>query len=323
MGENGKGEAVIPDSNASQFADILQISMPTGDRGLNSVAIGAVDADGKFTPILVVNNDESVDINGILRVHGQIYGVTSDLPPLDRAKTLEKLIRRLRDASAAVREELVTAAAEAGEPAELLIGIVNSSKSHLVFEQFVGNAVRTLTAPVVFTNLDKDDDLRKLFVHEAMSTLHAQTVFDTLVKDDDLRKLFVHEAMSTLHAQTVFDTLVKDDDLRELFVMDAAASLSPFKFGRNIPIANQASIITEAFNTHPVESRDGFANSSAAARIEVWVKTWITNGLRLEMAQSIPDDTIVVANFAAELNGANPVAAKKLRDALIALIPLP
>ena len=156
-----------------------------------------------------------------------------------------------------------------------------------------------------------------------MSTLHAQTVFDTLVKDDDLRKLFVHEAMSTLHAQTVFDTLVKDDDLRELFVMDAAASLSPFKFGRNIPIANQASIITEAFNTHPVESRDGFANSSAAARIEVWVKTWITNGLRLEMAQSIPDDTIVVANFAAELNGANPVAAKKLRDALIALIPLP
>ncbi len=129
MGPNEKGDPQPPNSNASQFADVLQISMPDTDKGHNSVAIGAVDADGKFAPILVVNNDDSVDINGVLRVHGVIHGITSDLPPLNRARALEKLIERLPNAmkdsavTSQLKQDLVTAVAKGSEASEIFSGI--------------------------------------------------------------------------------------------------------------------------------------------------------------------------------------------------------
>ncbi len=344
------------DANTDQFADVLQISMPSHDEGKNSIAIGAVDADGKFSPVLVVNNDQSVDIFGLLRVHGTIYGDTTDLPPLDIPKARVYFRKWLTDFMASKDPEgksFVTAVADGADADVLFAGIKDANtptKVGEVFKLFVHASVARLTAAVVFAMIDKDDDLRKLFVHEAMSTLHAQAVFDTLDKDDDLRKLFVHEAMSTLHAQTVFDmldkdddlrklfvheamstlhsqtvfdTLDKDDDLRKLFVEDAAATLTSADFVKKIAIANQASIITEAFNLRPAASRDGFATANALGRTKVWEMTWITGGLRQEMAQHIPDTDSVVTSFAAELFGANPNAARKLRKALIDLIPLP
>ncbi len=132
--------------------------------------------------------------------------------------------------------------------------------------------------------------------------------------------LFVGEAVTKLGASGVFTKLDKEDELSRLFVEDAAATLSDFV--KTIPLTNHAHIITEAFNSRPAASRDGFANSNAAGRTKVWEMTWITDGLRQEMAQSFPGNDSVVAKFAAELNVANHAAADKLRNELIALIPL-
>lgn len=86
------------DANANQFADVLQISMPDSGKGWNSVAIGAVDAAGKFTPIVEVRDDSSVDITGDLRVHGEVYAETSDLPPINRPEVIIKLSESIQKA---------------------------------------------------------------------------------------------------------------------------------------------------------------------------------------------------------------------------------
>ncbi|MEI8382944.1 MAG: hypothetical protein WCJ09_22680 [Planctomycetota bacterium] len=158
MGTNKDGTPIRPDPNAAQFADVLQISMPNTDRGLNSVAIGAVDTAGKFVPILEIHNDESVDINGTLRVHGEIFGITTDLPPLNRDRNLRNLAQnKLPEAlvdpavTPAVKQLLVKAVADGIPPDDFAAGIVQSTTKAIIYQTLLPACVHDATPTAMDT----------------------------------------------------------------------------------------------------------------------------------------------------------------------------
>ena len=212
------------DSNFAQFADVLQVSMPQSDAGLNSVAIGAVDADGKFSPILVVNNDESVDINGVLRVHGDIFGGTSDLPPLNRtnalAKIAEKLTASLQDSSVPhqLRQKFATAVADgAGSiddgsgSTDFASGIKNAQHQTDIYLSLAQQIVDLMKNDATFTNafagkvkLADDDGEKKLYTEIAtqiVDLMKNDAAFATafagnikLADDDGEKKLYTELA---------------------------------------------------------------------------------------------------------------------------------
>ncbi len=83
------------DTNRLQFADVLQFSIPKSvTDGRNRIEIGATDAKGKFTPILVIQEDETVTIYGTLRVHGPIFGEQTDIPANEPSSEAKRLISR-------------------------------------------------------------------------------------------------------------------------------------------------------------------------------------------------------------------------------------
>jgi hypothetical protein len=90
-----KDDGTKPVSKKDEYSDVLQIAMPRSTDCSNSVAIGAVNAEGKFESILEVNDDDTVDVFGTLRVHGLIIGTRSDLPQVNEEKDIEAAVNAI------------------------------------------------------------------------------------------------------------------------------------------------------------------------------------------------------------------------------------
>ena len=69
-----------PASFVGGFSDELRMTMPAGTGTMNRVVIGCFSEQGKFTPILAVLDDQTVEVYGTLNVKGEISGRIADAP---------------------------------------------------------------------------------------------------------------------------------------------------------------------------------------------------------------------------------------------------
>jgi hypothetical protein len=67
-------------ANDTDYSDELRVTMPGGSGGVNRVSFGCATADGKFTPVLTVKDDKSVEVYGKLVVNGTITGRVTEAP---------------------------------------------------------------------------------------------------------------------------------------------------------------------------------------------------------------------------------------------------
>ena len=63
---------------AAGFTDELRITMPAAPAGGGRVVVGVFGEQGKFTPVLAVKDDRTVEVYGSLRVKGQLFATQSD-----------------------------------------------------------------------------------------------------------------------------------------------------------------------------------------------------------------------------------------------------